>query len=364
MRAARPATPACRALTTARKGGDRIEQFGAQAENDSKGCGGVMRVAPFGLLPAKWFDRDWVFDSAAAGRGIHARSPDRQARLRCAGRRSSTSICEGADLNAALDTAAARARPAARPRGDQYGARSRARAGSDGPRAGPVTVEQLGGGWVAEEALAIGVYAHWPTRSPSSSSTHWRWRSRTPVTATPPARSAATSSAPSTVRRHCRRSSCSPSRAAASSSNWPTTSPWSCTAIRPRDRLAASLPGWRARATESRSSALRSGDGADRGSQGPASGATGGPCSTGSCRSAYLRVSQAPFFFIVRVIDWSIWLISLTAVGGPEVRQDRRSTPWRASSPCSCWCCWRTPPAVPRKPLRRSSTSSPGARRR
>ena len=52
------------ALTTARAGGDRIQRYGEVARNDSKGCGGVMRVAPIGLLPAST-GVDWIFDAAA-----------------------------------------------------------------------------------------------------------------------------------------------------------------------------------------------------------------------------------------------------------------------------------------------------------
>ncbi|TCO32626.1 ADP-ribosylglycohydrolase [Kribbella steppae] len=152
-----PGNTCLSALTGARKGGDRIPQFGGQAANDSKGCGGVMRVAPFGLLPAKWFDRDWVFDSAADAAGYTHGHPT--------GKLASGAlaviireICGGADLNAALDTTAAVL--AERPDHlETSTALAAARQAAASGNHGPATVEQLGGGWVAEEALAIAVYA-------------------------------------------------------------------------------------------------------------------------------------------------------------------------------------------------------------
>jgi ADP-ribosylglycohydrolase len=41
-----PGNTCLSALTDERQGGDAIQQFGGQADNNSKGCGGVMRVAP------------------------------------------------------------------------------------------------------------------------------------------------------------------------------------------------------------------------------------------------------------------------------------------------------------------------------
>jgi ADP-ribosylglycohydrolase len=153
-----PGNTCLSALTEARKGNARIEQFGAQAENDSKGCGGVMRVAPFGLLPAKWFDRDWVFDSAAKAAGYTHGHPT--------GKLASGALaviirelCDGADLNTALDITAAML--AERPdHAETSTAITAARQlAATAPGHGPVTVEKLGGGWIAEEALAIAVYA-------------------------------------------------------------------------------------------------------------------------------------------------------------------------------------------------------------
>ncbi|MFI6674782.1 ADP-ribosylglycohydrolase family protein [Kribbella sp. NPDC050470] len=153
-----PGNTCLSALRGARNGNAKIEQFGGQARNDSKGCGGVMRVAPFGLLPSKWFDRDWVFDSAADAAGYTHGHPT--------GKLASGALaviirelCEGADLNAALDTTAAVL--AQRPNHEETStalAAARQLAASASEH-GPTTVEKLGGGWVAEEALAIAVYA-------------------------------------------------------------------------------------------------------------------------------------------------------------------------------------------------------------
>jgi ADP-ribosylglycohydrolase len=152
-----PGTTCLNALTAARKGNPTIPQFGTQAVNDSKGCGGVMRVAPFGLLPAKWFDTEWVFNAAADAAGYtHGHPTGKLASGALAA--IIHQLCTGADLEAALDTTAAML--AQRPDHEETStALSAARQAATGSNHRPATVEQLGGGWVAEEALAIAVYA-------------------------------------------------------------------------------------------------------------------------------------------------------------------------------------------------------------
>ncbi|QNE16659.1 ADP-ribosylglycohydrolase family protein [Kribbella qitaiheensis] len=153
-----PGNTCLSALSQARNGEDRIRQFGEQAVNDSKGCGGVMRAAPFGLLPATWFDVEWAFDAAAQAAGYtHGHPTGKLASGALAA--IVHQLCQGADLNAALDTTEALL--ARYPDHEETSialARARQTAASDLGR-GPVTVEQLGGGWIAEEALSIGVYA-------------------------------------------------------------------------------------------------------------------------------------------------------------------------------------------------------------
>ncbi|MFC9691350.1 ADP-ribosylglycohydrolase family protein [Kribbella sp. NPDC056951] len=137
------------ALRGARQGGPRITQYGVQAVNSSKGCGGVMRVAPFGLMPAK-FSTEWVFDAAAEAAGYtHGHPTGKLASGALAA--IIHQICGGAELDAALDTAA---ELLTRHEGHEETSTALAAA-----RRGPVRLEELGGGWVAEEALAIGVYA-------------------------------------------------------------------------------------------------------------------------------------------------------------------------------------------------------------
>lgn len=150
-----PGNTCLSALTQARKGGDSIPQFGGQAVNDSKGCGGVMRVAPFGLLPR--MSAEWAFDSAAQAAGYtHGHVTGKLASGALAA--IIHELNQGADLNAALDSA--QALLAGKPGHEETStalAAARELAAGDLGR-GPVTVELLGGGWIAEEALAIGVY--------------------------------------------------------------------------------------------------------------------------------------------------------------------------------------------------------------
>ncbi|MFB6721365.1 ADP-ribosylglycohydrolase family protein [Kribbella sp. NPDC056345] len=136
------------ALRGARHGGPRITQYGVQAVNNSKGCGGVMRVAPFGLLP-ETFSTEWVFDAAAEAAGYtHGHPTGKLASGALAA--IIHQICGGAELDAALDTAADLL---TRHEGHEETSTALAAA-----RRGPVRLEDLGGGWVAEEALAIAVY--------------------------------------------------------------------------------------------------------------------------------------------------------------------------------------------------------------
>ncbi|ADB33399.1 ADP-ribosylation/Crystallin J1 [Kribbella flavida DSM 17836] len=151
-----PGNTCLTALTEARKGDRQIRQFGAQAVNNSKGCGGVMRAAPFGLLPHENHTQ-WVFDAAAESAGYtHGHPTGKLASGALAA--LIYEICQGAGLDAALDTTQdlLSRYPAHEETSTALAAaRELAKAG----KPGPATVEQLGGGWIAEEALAIGVYA-------------------------------------------------------------------------------------------------------------------------------------------------------------------------------------------------------------
>ncbi len=146
-----PGTTCLDALTARRRGGS----YGDAAVNDSKGCGGVMRVAPVGLLPGA--DVVWTFDAACAIAGYTHGHPTGQVAagaLAVLVRR----LMEGAELTAALDTVdeLLTDRPDS---AETVAALALARrfAALDDP--GPGAVEIIGGGWIAEEALAIAVYA-------------------------------------------------------------------------------------------------------------------------------------------------------------------------------------------------------------
>lgn len=120
------------------------------AQNNSKGCGGVMRAAPIGMMP---FGDAFELATAAAAlthghptgslAGVFAALLDR--------------LFEGDSFDAALDSAIGRHIDFAG-EGETTEALKRARRLANEAAPSAKTVERLGGGWVAEEALAIGVY--------------------------------------------------------------------------------------------------------------------------------------------------------------------------------------------------------------
>jgi ADP-ribosylglycohydrolase len=119
--------------------------------NDSKGCGGVMRVAPVGLCaPVEPF---------RLGCEIAAITHGHPSGYLAAGflAQAIAALAAGGELDAALDGAEAELR---RWEGSREclaavdAARNAARTGEPTPEA----LEALGEGWVAEEALAIAVY--------------------------------------------------------------------------------------------------------------------------------------------------------------------------------------------------------------
>lgn len=124
--------------------------------NASKGCGGVMRIAPIGLVRA--FTPAEVFDRAARAAAITHGHPSG---YRSAGALAAMlRLClDGADLAAGADVALAML-------GETRGGDETARAVAHALRLAtarradhPSTIAELGEGWVGEEALAIGLYA-------------------------------------------------------------------------------------------------------------------------------------------------------------------------------------------------------------
>jgi ADP-ribosylglycohydrolase len=131
----------------------RGERMGTREEplNDSKGCGGVMRIAPVGLLPRG--------DAFEVGCELAALTHGHPSGYLGAGvlalliRR----IMEGAELRASLEEALDVLER--QPRHEETSrALHGAIAAAEARPATAGTVESLGAGWVAEEALAIGVY--------------------------------------------------------------------------------------------------------------------------------------------------------------------------------------------------------------
>ena len=125
---------------------------------ESKGCGTVMRSAPFGLIPH--ISRETIYKLSIDGAALtHGHPSARQS----AGAFSLViqGILGGLDVAAAVSAAVdyVAERPDAAP--EVAEALSRAlRLGLDGERIAPSQLpDALGEGWVAEEALAIGVYA-------------------------------------------------------------------------------------------------------------------------------------------------------------------------------------------------------------
>lgn len=127
------------------------------AANDSKGCGGVMRSAPFGLLPADSFTAEQVLDYAHTCAAFTHGHPTGQ--VSSAGLAGLVYfLAGGADLaEAVFSTVQALERL---PHHQQTTSLLSAavEAASDSPGS-LKALESLGEGWVGEEALAIGAYA-------------------------------------------------------------------------------------------------------------------------------------------------------------------------------------------------------------
>ncbi|WP_205741018.1 ADP-ribosylglycohydrolase family protein [Haloactinopolyspora alba] len=152
-----PGTTCMNALQDARDGGTRIARYGTPAVNHSKGCGTVMRSAPFGLMaPGTWPDEQVFAMAAEAAAYTHGHPTGTLA----AGTLAVivARLVAGDDLDAALDAAAAELS-----QHQAHDETSRAlEAARHAARTAPVTpavLEALGGGWTAHEALAIAVCA-------------------------------------------------------------------------------------------------------------------------------------------------------------------------------------------------------------
>jgi len=125
--------------------------------NDSKGCGGVMRVAPVGLISATLPDLEAVFSLGAATAAITHGHPSGYLSAGTMAVLVATLI-DGSDLDDALDAAVGilETHP------DHEETLAAVDAARDLASVGPPSpedLEGLGAGWVGEEALAIAIAA-------------------------------------------------------------------------------------------------------------------------------------------------------------------------------------------------------------
>ena len=136
----------------------RASRMGTRAEplNDSKGCGGVMRIAPVGLLgeefPGERFDLGC--DIAALTHG----HPSGYLTAGVLAEVVNALVWSHATLDVALDGASERLRRAPRHRETLEALEGARGLATSEVELSPEAIATLGGGWVAEEALAIGVY--------------------------------------------------------------------------------------------------------------------------------------------------------------------------------------------------------------
>lgn len=153
-----PGNTCLTALQEARSGG-ALERSMDPANNDSKGCGGVMRSAPFGLFPP-WPERPtdrYVFDLAAEAAGCtHGHITGQLASGAFAV--LIRALLRGESLDGAVVTTMAELRTRDGHE-ETSGKLEMAACWAQDEGGLPSRIEELGGGWIAEEALAIAVYA-------------------------------------------------------------------------------------------------------------------------------------------------------------------------------------------------------------
>lgn len=135
--------------------------FGEAARNDSKGCGGVMRVAPVGLFA--WHQRDnadiagEVFKMAAEISGLTHGHPSGQWPAGIFALLVIRTL-EGMPLRSSIAEAREILRTKERHQETLNAILMAEALASSGAEPSAGEVEKLGGGWVAEEALAIALY--------------------------------------------------------------------------------------------------------------------------------------------------------------------------------------------------------------
>jgi ADP-ribosylglycohydrolase len=125
-------------------------QIGEAARNTSKGCGTIMRVAPVALM----LPRDMVRGTAIECSALTHGHPTGQ-RAAAAWAEILRDVAEGSDLATAAEDMAQHYATGV----DDATSPAIQRALHAPRDRRPETVESLGGGWVAEEALSIALYA-------------------------------------------------------------------------------------------------------------------------------------------------------------------------------------------------------------
>ena len=122
----------------------------AQPINDSKGCGGVMRAAPAGLVPGNAFDLGCAVAAITHGHPSGYLAAGFLAQV-------IAEIARGEELLSAIGSACTQLQMCAGHEECAAAVAAALRAAVD-REATPESVESLGEGWVAEEALAISLF--------------------------------------------------------------------------------------------------------------------------------------------------------------------------------------------------------------
>lgn len=126
-------------------------RFGRPARNNSKGCGTIMRVAPIALIAPRAQVRKWTIETSAL---THGHITGQLAAAAWA--EMLADVAEGEPLEQVAQRVAVDYAQQEDGKETAKAIYSALAARQDGR---PETVESLGGGWVAEEALAIALYA-------------------------------------------------------------------------------------------------------------------------------------------------------------------------------------------------------------
>ncbi|WP_461169023.1 ADP-ribosylglycohydrolase family protein [Arthrobacter sp. Z1-15] len=138
---------------------------------ESKGCGTVMRSAPFGLLP--YMEPEMVYRLSEDAAALTHGHPSALHSAAVFSVLIHDLLPPEASLQEAADAAVVRAQESGVPE-----LAARLAAAVDLGRSGPVSPEALtaalGEGWVAEEALAIGLYAALATSGAATPQEHFR----------------------------------------------------------------------------------------------------------------------------------------------------------------------------------------------